>query len=270
MGGWFSADEQPSASSFPPRPSPPPTRPSNEYGYHQDWTAAAVPPQRPSTAPYPYQTPPLSVGAASTEPRTESRVLNRPSSSGPSTAAPPPVPAVSRAHAPSNPPSTPSPATVYECPFCKKKFPVSKYADVTATKQAGAQHIKAAHGSKRQEEGDFAGDAPDPPVDTPGKWISREAFRVTGKNKSFGYFKCTCGKFWVSAHSFWEYMQGCQSCERKTFPKLLWDNYTYSRKAENDERLNSPHDQQRCDACKAGKCLERDTPRVRSTYSTGD
>eukprot|EP01118_Nematostelium_gracile_P006514 TRINITY_DN2093_c0_g1_i3.p1 TRINITY_DN2093_c0_g1~~TRINITY_DN2093_c0_g1_i3.p1 ORF type:complete len:183 (-),score=25.82 TRINITY_DN2093_c0_g1_i3:69-617(-) len=97
---------------------------------------------------------------------------------------------------------------------------------------------------------------PDPPVDSPGEWISREEFlSTTRQKKSFGWFKCTCGKSWVSAHAQPVYKQGCKGCERKRLPDLLWRNDSHEPRPSKDNRLESPHDEDRCEACRAGVCI---------------
>ena len=89
------------------------------------------------------------------------------------------------------------------------------------------------------------------PFDGKGHWVYREDFM---RYKTFGYFECPCKKWWLSAHSFKIYKQGCQSCERETYPKYLWFN---DEKTENElnSRTSSPHDKARCEACKLGDCI---------------
>jgi len=88
------------------------------------------------------------------------------------------------------------------------------------------------------------------PVLSEGNWVERHLFEG---EKSFGYFKCPCKKWWISAHSFPIYRQGCKKCETYSLPKYLWENKSYTIKKDVDEE-ESPHDVLRCEACKLGKC----------------
>ena len=92
------------------------------------------------------------------------------------------------------------------------------------------------------------------PASGPGKWIPREDFEG---NKSFGYFKCRkCSKWWLSAHSFKKFKQGCQKCETENLPVYLWKN-TGTNVNENPKKDgDGVHDKQRCEACKNGLCIE--------------
>jgi len=140
----------------------------------------------------------------------------------------------------------------YECNFCDRVFNVSNYASSEIAWRACDQHEESAH----QEEEEFV---PEPPVDTPGSWVTLEEFKQLKQGKSFGYFTCKCGKFWVSAHAQVKYKQGCKSCEKKSLPVLLWINYG-SRRENLSDKLQppqSPHDTIRCEACKAGDCIAR-------------
>lgn len=95
---------------------------------------------------------------------------------------------------------------------------------------------------------------PPPPVPSKGKWLIRSDFP---KEKSFGYFKCYyCNKTWISAHSFKNYKQGCKKCDSLSFPIYLWLNES-SNSQNNSSNLQGSHDKNRCQACKAGKCLEK-------------
>ena len=99
----------------------------------------------------------------------------------------------------------------------------------------------------------------EPPVDTPGDWVERDAF--SGR-KSFGFFVCQCGKRWLSAHAFPNYTQGCKSCEDTCLPRYLWVNQHSSFEDyfedDKDRDNKSPHDRERCEACAKGVCLESD------------
>ena len=85
-----------------------------------------------------------------------------------------------------------------------------------------------------------------------GYWVYHKDF--TGK-KSFGYFICYCKNRWMSAHAFKKYKQGCKKCEAYKYPVCLWVN---ENKRDNDSELegSSPHDRERCEACRAGECID--------------
>lgn len=95
---------------------------------------------------------------------------------------------------------------------------------------------------------------PPSPLDVPGHWVLRGDF--PGK-KSFGFFVCdACGKWWLSAHAFRRWEQGCKSCEHKSLPYLLWWNEQPRGVGPAHRDLNDrPHDQARCQACSMGVCL---------------
>lgn len=146
------------------------------------------------------------------------------------------------------------------CPSCAKQFPFAKYKDVQTAERAWAQHQRSAHTSGNSEgEYDSSDDdeqnMPDPPVPSAGQWISYRVFKEQGGKKSFGYYVCVCGKFWVSAHSQVGARQGCQSCEKYSLPKLMWHNLTIAprRKAADDNKLDAPHDKARCEACQKSR-----------------
>ncbi len=97
----------------------------------------------------------------------------------------------------------------------------------------------------------------DPPIPgTSGKWVLMEDF--SGR-KSFGIFFCiTCDKYWFTAHATKGFKQSCKSCEQKSYPFFMWQNDRASRDMRDEarsDRLKGPHDQERCDACKAGGCV---------------
>ena len=60
---------------------------------------------------------------------------------------------------------------------------------------------------------------PEPPVNDPGEWVYTADFK--GK-KSFGFFVCSCGRTWTTAHAYKEYKQGCQGCEKESLPYYMW------------------------------------------------
>lgn len=98
---------------------------------------------------------------------------------------------------------------------------------------------------------------PDPPVDEPGQWIPRHEFRG---RKSFSFYRCQCGKTWMSAHGYKDYEQGCQTCDRESLPVLMWQNeerYAGIDLGDPDKPVrerDGPHDEERCAACRAGIC----------------
>lgn len=98
----------------------------------------------------------------------------------------------------------------------------------------------------------------DDPVDSGGEWVVASKCPA---RKSFGAFECaskTCDKRWVSAHAFKDFTQGCKECEQHALPKFMWVNH-HGRQAthakEENLKLDKPHDNARCSACKAGVCL---------------
>ena len=93
------------------------------------------------------------------------------------------------------------------------------------------------------------------PVPTPGYWVYREEFTRT---KSFGYFECfTCQKWWLSAHSFPIYKQGCQECNTYSLPICLWENENPNKNLENNIIYrDGSHDRSRCEACTIGVCKQ--------------
>lgn len=95
-------------------------------------------------------------------------------------------------------------------------------------------------------------DFPRPPVDTPGKWLPRS---VCTMNKSFGWFLCDCGNKWTSAHAHRRYKQACRDCEEYRLPDYMWLNEPTSEPSARARIVDTPHDQGRCEACKAGRCL---------------
>lgn len=93
---------------------------------------------------------------------------------------------------------------------------------------------------------------PDPPVDGDGEWVHRENF--TG-NKSFGFFVCSCGRSWTTAHCYKIYKQGCQGCEEESLAYYMWQNHgAQKRREDRDDIEEKPHDESRCEACRLGKC----------------
>ena len=102
---------------------------------------------------------------------------------------------------------------------------------------------------------DLLGHIPPPPLNSPGYWVIRDDFN---DRKSFGYFRCKCGKWWQSAHAFPNLKQSCQRCEKWSLPELLWHNVDdHCRPRERQEQDDGPHDRQRCEACRKGVCTNR-------------
>jgi hypothetical protein len=94
-----------------------------------------------------------------------------------------------------------------------------------------------------------------PPITSNGFWTTTQE---CSQRKSFGFFVCECGSEWISAHAFKKYKQGCKKCEKETFPRKMWQNEQPKNNSEEPLKLDTkkPHDQQRCEACRLGKCLE--------------
>ena len=96
----------------------------------------------------------------------------------------------------------------------------------------------------------------EPPVNTPGYWILRNAFNGI---KSFGVFVCEnkkCNNRWKSAHAYKIYRQGCKSCDQYTLPTYMWVNEnTHIRDNDAIKDTDKPHDSERCEACKVGVCI---------------
>jgi hypothetical protein len=92
-----------------------------------------------------------------------------------------------------------------------------------------------------------------------GQWVFAGEF--AGK-KSFGYYHCDCGKWWLSAHSYRKYYQECQICENECYPTYLWVNSDDepSNKEAVPVDLSKPHDKSRCGACQVGKCTSYNNP----------
>jgi hypothetical protein len=136
------------------------------------------------------------------------------------------------------------------CPACSKQF---------KSCQARDQHFRSVHGDENdsdEEESDDDSWRPNPPVSTKGMWVVLHEFRG---RKSFGYFECTCSKkdinTWVSAHAAKLYRQGCQKCERYVRPLFMWQNLE-SNDRDKFRKTDTPHDRNRCEACRAGDCME--------------
>lgn len=141
-------------------------------------------------------------------------------------------------------------STQLSCSHCDRKFNSKDYRGLTAAEKALKQHQADAH-KGRPGNDDWV---PPPPVSSPGQWVPRDEFK--GK-KSFGAYRCDdCDKTWISAHAFRDYHQGCQNCETENLPLWMWKNFQRNSELVADRDSNSPHDRARCEACKAGVCLD--------------
>lgn len=141
--------------------------------------------------------------------------------------------------------------SLFECSICKKTF---------RTQRSLSQHCEdTGHIEDSQDDDGDEIETPEPPVDSPGQWVLREDF--TGR-KSFGYFVCGCGRFWLSAHAFKDYRQGCRGCEQKSFPYFLWENFGKRTDRDRNYADDKPHDASRCEACRNGVCIRGVTARV--------
>ena len=128
------------------------------------------------------------------------------------------------------------------CLKCNKEFSSKKaYENHTA-----AKHSKDA--SEAQNQNNLT--KLKAPVDSDGYWIVAADFRG---RKSFGAYRCECGKVWTSAHSQLMYMQGCKKCNKERRPDVMWVNIG-EKQASIDRDEDKPHDSRRCQACRAGDC----------------
>ena len=153
----------------------------------------------------------------------------------------------------------------YDCSICNKQFRTTAGRDMhernhpityectTRNKSFRTEHRRDMHAtSVHRKVIKKTSGFPPPPVESAGEWVLREDF--PGK-KSFGFFKCTCDKTWLSAHAYKIYEQGCKTCEDFSKPVYMWVN--------NDVRVEPklpvtdetrPHDKTRCEACSLGLC----------------
>ena len=101
----------------------------------------------------------------------------------------------------------------------------------------------------------------EPPVNTPGYWILRNAFNGI---KSFGVFVCEnkkCNNRWTSAYANKEFRQGCKLCDKRVLPSYMWVNANKqdkdkdTDKQDKDKDTYKPHDSKRCEACEKGVCI---------------
>jgi hypothetical protein len=120
------------------------------------------------------------------------------------------------------------------------------------------------HEEQGEEQGEGEWEGLDAPVDTPGEWVSREDF---GGRKSHGYFACSCGKWWYSAHTFRDFVQGCLQCEVGSLPLAMWVDFEEEEEEEEEEHIQSNYcrvcEQEDshgnyCQACGRSECQEYD------------
>ena len=91
-----------------------------------------------------------------------------------------------------------------------------------------------------------------PPVDGAGEWVERRNF---DGEKSFGFFICDCGRYWLTAHCYRDYKQGCKWCEKESLSYYMWENHETDKRPRRAKRYgDKPHDEQRCEACRRGEC----------------
>ena len=109
------------------------------------------------------------------------------------------------------------------------------------------------------------------PVDSPGEWRPLAdilAERGSRQLKSFGFFFCDkCRRGWHSAHAFSDARQACQKCETWSYPAAMWINFL---KAQGDSKGligSTPHDAARCEACRMGRCVQRDPELLFQTFA---
>ena len=149
------------------------------------------------------------------------------------------------------------------CSRCNRIF--ASQQDLDTHNSAKHQNVNAVHKKRKKakpadNQYTLSIDSLEAPVDTPGMWLSRQEFNG---EKSFGAFQCLkCKKTWISAHAFKAYKQGCQTCEREELPLYMWQNLRARHDQdifydEDNDEVNRPHDQQRCEACRRGVCSGR-------------
>ena len=137
----------------------------------------------------------------------------------------------------------------HSCVVCWKMF---KSEPALRQHQESTGHHDSAESSDVESE-TYSVPIPAPPVDTLGDWVLTEDFEG---RKSFGYFVCRCGRFWLSAHAQPAFRMGCQGCEHEVLPYYMWQNHDKSkrnRRREEDDN-KKPHDSSRCEACRRGVC----------------
>ena len=127
------------------------------------------------------------------------------------------------------------------------------------TEQSLHQHRQAKHGSKKKMKNAPTKPKAPPVPDLEGEWVEPSNFHGT---KSFGFFvcqKCATTPTWYSAHAFPNFKQGCKVCNAESFPQFLWQNAVRTAREDRHEsdKLKGPHQSERCEACRAGVCVEK-------------
>lgn len=127
----------------------------------------------------------------------------------------------------------------FGCCGCNKRF---------MTAAAAEQHAR----DKGHEEYESEEELPPLPFeDAEGEWVYTDEF--TGR-KSFGAYYCHCDAWWISAHAFPKFRQGCKSCGRYVLPRFMWVNEAWRNPLERREERDGPHMRALCEACRAGVC----------------
>lgn len=162
----------------------------------------------------------------------------------------------------------PTQPDVCYCGWCWEDWqswsPNSRHGKGNGAKGVSKGKGKSKDGAKGKANGKGKGKGksnephmPDPPVDAPGRWVRRDEFE--GRS-SFGFFSCDCGRSWTTARAQKEFRQGCQGCEREFYAYYMWQNDEKRpprQREDTDDRDDPPHDSQRCEACRLGRCTLR-------------
>jgi len=110
----------------------------------------------------------------------------------------------------------------FACRFCDKVFNSSHGRNMHSNAKHGQDHPETDEEIDNSEEASSDNEQLPLPFDSAdGYWVRRIEFMG---DKSFGYFKCQCKKWWMSAHSQTKYKQGCKSCNKFSLPEYLWVN----------------------------------------------
>ena len=131
----------------------------------------------------------------------------------------------------------------HDCAECNRSF---------KTLHALSQHDMAVHEFSDYESDTFVAYGP-PFPDAVGEWVEPEQCTQL---KSFGWFECVlCDKEWMSAHAQAGYTQGCKTCNNEDLPVCMWQNEFGVGDKREGVATTKPHDRGRCEACRAGSCL---------------
>lgn len=131
----------------------------------------------------------------------------------------------------------------HDCAECNRSF---------KTLHALSQHDMAVHEFSDTESDTFVEYGP-PFPDAVGEWVEPEQCTQL---KSFGWFECVlCDKEWMSAHAQAGYAQGCKTCNNEDLPVCMWQNEFGVGDKREGAATTKPHDRGRCEACRAGSCL---------------